>query len=357
MNATVFYRTSTPRCPNVSRAAALVIGLLAFGSGIPLVSQAQTLEESSVSTPGALKQAVQDMRADYRRQQFQRLARNSDRDSLIAATLIGMPTESDHQPLEGHDDVAKRLSRTYGNDPSALFALTLSCQVQSEPCDDSNAYDSLLRIDPGNAVHWLMLPNGAAPSDAQLHSAAASPYADSHLRDIIHVVREALANQSAPVAPADIDAHELALLLRRDAVDQVSLPKFGAALAMCKGAVEPRRTDCIELGRRLEDDRSGTILSRMVGSTIVRRLVKGTPEEAAAKELRREYTWFSEQLVATHSPYAERLQDEVVQYGEWEAWQRAVERLGTSRTPPQGWLPKDPQKLLLSEERTPAPAQ
>ena len=357
MNPTVFHHTSSPRRPNVSRAVALAIGMLALSSGIPLVSQAQTLEESSISTPATLKQSVQEMRADYRRLQFQRLALSSERDSLIAATLIGMPTESDHQPLEGHDDVARRLSRTYGNDPSALFALALACQVQSEPCDDSNAYDSLLRIDPGNAVHWLMLPNGAAPSDAQLHSAAASPYADSHLRDIIQIVRAALKDQSASAVPVGVDPHELALLLRRDAVDQVSLPKFGAALAMCKGAVESRRTDCIELGRRLEDDRSGTILSRMVGSTIVRRLVKGTPEEAAAKELRREYTWFSEQLVATQSPYAERLQDEVVQYGEWEAWQRAVERLGTSRTPPQGWLPKDPQKLLLSEERTPAPAQ
>jgi hypothetical protein len=95
----------------------------------------------------------------------------------------------------------------------------------------------------------------------------------------------------------------------------------------------------------------------MIGSSIVRRLVKDTPEEAAAKELRRIYTWLSEQLVASNVPFAERLQDESVEYGEWEAWERAVERLGAARTPPPGWLPKDPQALLLSEERTPAPAQ
>jgi hypothetical protein len=202
-----------------------------------------------------------------------------------------------------------------------------------------------------------MLPNGGAPSDAQLHSAATAPNADSHLRDIMRIVRTALADQSAPAAPPGVDQRELALLLRRDAIEQVSLPKLGAVVSMCKTAVEQRRADCLELGRRLENDRSGAFLSRMVGSAMVRRLVKGTPEEAAAKEMRREYAWFSEQLVASKVPYTERLQEEVVEYGEWKAWQRAVERLGATRTPPPGWMPKDPQALLLPEERTPAPGQ
>jgi len=346
-----------PRRPNLSRAVALAVAMFGLGSEIPLSVQAQTIEEVSVSTPAALKQAMQDLRADYRRQQFQRLARNSDHDSLIAAVLIGMPTDSDRRPLGGQAEVAQRLSRAYGNDPFALFVLTLACQMQDEPCPHPETYEALLRIEPSNAVHWLMLPNGAAPNDAQLHSAAMAPNADSRLRDIMRIVRAALADQPAPAAPVGVDQHELALLLRRDAVDQVSLPKFAAVVSMCKNAVEPRRADCLELGRRLENDSSGTILSRMVGSAIVRRLAKDTPEEAAAKELRREYTWFSEQLVASKAPYAERLEEESVVYGEWEAWQRAVERLGTTRTPPAGWAPKDPQTLLLSEERTPTPAQ
>jgi len=347
----------TPRRLKHNRVVALAVTMLGLGSEMSLPAQAQTIEEVSVSTPAALKQAMQDLRADYRRQQFQRLAHNSDRDSLIAALWIGMPADGDRRPLDGQADVAQRLSRAYGNDPLALFALALACQMQDEPCAHPETYDALLRMEPNNAVHWLMLPNGAAPNDAQLHSASMAPNADSHLRDIIRIVRAALADQPAPAVPAGVDQHELTLLLRRDAVDQVSLPKFAAVVSMCKNAVEPRRADCLELGHRLENDSSGTILSRMVGSAIVRRLLKGTPEEAAAKELRREYTWFSEQLVASKVSYAERLQDEVVKYGEWEAWQRAVERLGTTRTPPAGWAPKDPQTLLLSEERTPAPAQ
>jgi len=360
MKSTVPYRNPTTRRPNLSRAAALAVAMLALGCEIPLPSQAQTLEEASLSTSPALKQAVQDLRADYRRQQFQRLARNSDRDSLMAAVLIGMPNESDHRPLDGRADVAdaaQRLGRAYGNDPLALFTLTLACQVQDQPCAHPEVYDALLRIEPSNAVHWLMLPNGAAPSDAQLRSAAMAPNADSHLRDIMRIVRTALAGQSAPAGRAAVDQSELALLLRRDAIEQVSLPKFGAVVSMCKSAVEQRRADCLELGRRLQNDRSGAFLSRMVGSAMLRRLVKGTPEDAAAKEMRREYAWLSEQLVASKVSYTERLQEEVVVYGEWEAWQRAVERLGATRTPPPGWMPKDPQALLLPEERTPAPGQ
>jgi hypothetical protein len=360
VKSTVPCRILPPRRLSFRRAIAVAVAMLALGCEMPLPSQAQTLEEASLSTSPALKQAVQDLRADYRRQQFQRLARNSDRDSLIAAVLIGMPNESDHRQLDGRADVAdvaQRLSRAYGNDPLALFTLSLACQVQDQPCAYPEAHDALLRIEPSNAVHWLMLPNGAAPNDAQLHSAAMAPNADSHLRDTMRIVRAALADQSAPAGSAEVDQRELALLLRRDEIEQVSLPKFGAVVSMCKTAVEQRRTDCLEIGRRLQNDRSGAFLSRMIGSAMVRRLVKGTPEDAAAKEMRREYAWLSETLVASKVPYTERLQEEVAVYGEREAWQRAVERLGATRTPPPGWMPKDPQALMLPEERTPAPAQ
>ena len=105
----------TPSRLNLSRAIALVVAMLGLGAEISLPVQVQTIEEVSVSTPAALKQAMQDLRADYRRQQFQRLAHNSDRDSLIAALWIGMPTDSDRRPLDGQADVAQRLSRAYGN--------------------------------------------------------------------------------------------------------------------------------------------------------------------------------------------------------------------------------------------------
>ena len=255
----------------------------------------------------------------------------------------------------------QHLATVFGQDPLALFALALACQMQSEPCIHREYYAALVRIAPDNAVHWLLLPNGAAPSDVQLHSAASTSFADSHLGALIAITRAALADQAAPSSSANVDPHELALLLRLNAVDLVPLPKFGAVLSMCKAPAAPLRTDCIELGRRLFADRSGVILTRMIGSAMLRRLVKGTPEDAAAKELRRDYVWLSEQLgpqmESDNIAYREQLQREVVDLGEWEAWQRSAERLGVTRTPPAAWVPKDPQMLLLSEERTPAPTK
>ena len=65
----------------------------------------------------------------------------------------------------------------------------------------------------------------------------------------------------------------------------------------------------------------------------------------------------SEQIDASKQPFMERAMSETVAYGEWKAWQRAVVRLGAAATPPSGWIPKNPQMLLLSEERTPAPSK
>ena len=333
--------------------AAVVLGL---AGAMPSAANAETLEQAGVSAPIALIQAMNDLSGDYRQQQWQRLARKKDRDSLIAAVLLGMPNETDKEPINGNADVEQHLAKVFGHDPLVLFTLALSCQMQSEPCAHPEHYDALVRIAPDNAVDWLVLPNGALPSDAQLHAAATATQSDSHLRDIFRIVRTALANQPAPSARPGVDPRELALLLRNNAVDQVMQPKY-QVLKVCKAGDAQRRDDCIAVGRLLENDRSGSILSRMIGSATLRRLEKGTPEEAAGKEMRREYLWLSEQIEASKVPYQEQLHNEVVVFGEWEAWQRAVARMGASRTPPTGWMPKNPQALLLSEERTPAPAQ
>jgi hypothetical protein len=302
------------------------------------------------ATPVA--QAAAGLRADYREQQAQRLAQHDDRDSLIAAVLLGLPNEIDARHVAGQAEAEQRLAARFGTDPLAAFTLALACQVRDEPCAEPERYDALLRLAPDNALHWLMLPNGAAPSDAQLHAAASTTHAESHLGALIGIVRTALADQPAQAVDG-VDPHELALLLRREAVEQIPLPRFATTVTMCKSATAFRRADCIGVGRHLMADRGGTILTRMIGSAMLRRLLKGTPEEAAAKALRRDYVWFGEQLQASDMAYQEQLQIDTAVFGEWEAVQRSVERMVGSRTPPANWTPHDPQMLLLSEERTP----
>ena len=351
MNTLILHRSGSPLYRNITGLAPFAVIAICVASAMACSGNAAATNKPNAAT--SVAQAAESLHADYRQQQWKRLAQKKDRDSMIAAVLLGMPNDKDHEPVDGEVNLERRLAKSFGQDPLALFTLALVCQMQSEPCAHPEYYDSLVRIAPDNAVHWLMLPNAAAPSDAQLHSAAAAPQADSHLRITIGLLRSALAGQPSAARPG-VDPHELALLLRRNAIDLVPLPKFGAVVSMCKAPSAARRGDCIGLGRRLFADRSGTILTRMVGSAMLRRLVKGTAEEVAAKELRRDYVWLSEQQEASNVPYQEQLQREIVGVGEWEAWQRSVERLGVLRTPPAAWMPKDPQLLLLSEERTPA---
>jgi hypothetical protein len=342
----IFNHTSTLR---------LVFAAATFGFAMTWVAGALAADPTTMMTPTA--QAADSLRADYRQQQWKRLAQKTDRDSLIAAVLLGMPNDTDHESIDGHANVEGRLAAGFGQDPLALFSLALACQMQGGSCAHPEYYDALVRIAPDNAVHWLMLANGAAPDAGQLHAAVSAATADSHLSATMGILRAALADQPVLRAQADIDAGQLSLLLRRNAVDLMPLPKFGGAVSLCKTPAASLRNDCIELGRRLIDDRSGAILSRMVGSAIVRRLLKGTPEEVAAKELRRVYVWMSETMQASNLAYQEQLQQDVVDLGEWEASQRAVERMGATRLPPANWMPKNPQTLLLSEERTPAPTK
>ena len=365
-------RITAPRIASTLHRNALAFAILAtatlgLGGVMPSLAGATSRDQTTATAPTALEQAAQDQRADYRLQQWQRLSRKSDRDSLIAAVLLGMPNdvesldlpkEMQNKQIDGNADVEQRLANVFGRDPLALFTLALSCQMQAGPCAHPEHYDALVKISPDNAMHWLMLPNGAAPSDAQLHAAAAATQGDSHRREVVRILRTALADQPAPSSRPGTDPRELVLLLRRNAVDQVMFPKIGTVLPMCKGVVAQRRQDCIALGRLFENDRSGSIVSRMIGSAMLRRLFKGMPEEMAAKQLRREYVWFADQLEASTVPWQEQAQNEVAVFGEWEAAERAVERMGKTRTPPANWIPKNPQTLLLTEDRTPvAPAK
>ncbi len=337
------------------RIAALSVAVLAAAITVCPTASADE-PAAAASTP--LERATQAQATQYRMQQWQRLSAKTDRDDLIAAVLLGSQQQNDASPIVGHEVAEKRLAAHFGQDPLALFALALACQQQSGTCVRADAHVALLRVAPDNAMHWLLLPNGAAPSDEQLHAAALTPMSDTRLREITAILHKALGGQPAPAHVDGVDARVLATALLDDAVGQVELPRFREVMRMCMaGVAEPRRSDCLALGRRFEDDRSGSILARMIGSSMVRRIVKGTPEEATAKEQRRDYVWMSDQVEKLPPDDKDRIQLETVAHGEWLAWQLASERVSGRRLPPADWAPKDPTLLLLSEERAAAAAR
>ncbi|MEP6882769.1 MAG: hypothetical protein ABI866_12295 [Dokdonella sp.] len=329
-------------------------GLLAL-TLLFVVAGAYSLPTRATESASSVEQAAEGMRNAYRQQQWNRLAIAQDRDSLIAAVLLGMPDAEEHVALNGHAQVEQRLAIRFGQDPEVMFVLALACQKQGDSC--GAYYDQLTTAEPDNAVNWLLLPNGGEPNRVQLRSAARAAYADTHLRMVTRVLNEALAEQPA-TDPADkIDAKALATKLRVNAIERIPLPTFAGAMSVCKPSAQENRDDCAGLGRLLCADRDGTILTKMIGGALLRRFLKGSNEAKEAFQMRREYVWLSEQLEASDGSWRAQLQRDLERMGEWTAVQHAVERLGKSSQPAADWVPQNPQALLLSEERTPASAK
>lgn len=323
----------------------------------------EPLADNAVSQ--SIEVVAERLAGEYGQQQMRRLAKNSDRDSLIAAALIGPSNDAKREPPEGQAEVVQRLVDEYPTDSLALYTAALICHVQSQACAHEEYQTQLLRLAPDNAIHFLLVPNAGKPSRTQLHLAALAGKADTHFSALLGIVRSALAGQPAPPygQGGTFVGNELALLLRRNEVLYVPWPNYGPTMGICNAEVASRhedlqlQTDCSNLGRKLFSDDGDNIATRMVGSSMVRRFARGTPADAEAKALRSQYVWLNEQLPDdVTSAQQEQLQQEEVLLGEWEAYQRSAERAGVARRPPADWIPKNPEALLLSEERKAKPS-
>jgi len=301
---------------------------------------------------------------DYAVQQMQRLEKLGDRDSLIAAVLIGLPNAADGAPAKGHAQVLQKLVSAFPEDPLALYTAALICQTQTQPCAKAGNQERLLKVAPDNVIHHLVRPNGGKPSAAQVQLAAAAGKADSHFIALVGIVRKALADQpAAEGAGALAGSKELALILRQNEVDSVPWPKLAPTTETCsvKLAANPAQNpslhaDCLVVGLALFSDEGQSMVARSFGGSIIRRFAPGTQSAAEAVAFRRQYVWMSEAPNPATTAAKEQLDEDEVQYGEWEAFQRHAERSGMKREPPTGWAPKDPDLLLLPEERSTKPA-
>jgi hypothetical protein len=314
-----------------------------------------------------LGEIIDQLGAEEHERQVARLSSASDRDSLIAAALMSIPRGD--ASSSSHDEVVKRLVDRYPDDELALFAAALSCNTQPLPCAKHNYYQWLTQRFPDNAVNWVLVPHGETPSDGDLAAdvagAAKATAFDDRLQTVIVILRDALRDQPVPASlslpmQAVIGSNEAAPSLRRNAIDNTALPVYQAFVRACRVDSSAMRNDaalsehCLAFARNGFTAEHASVLSRMICSVIIRRLAKGTPDEIAAKDFRRQYVWLSERVpVATFR--TDRLQDDIVRYGEWEAMLRAADDAKVARMPPPDWVPADPQLLLLSDERTAKP--
>lgn len=294
-----------------------------------------------LSSTFTLTAAASEAHDAWRSAQQTHLAAQSDRDSRIAAVLLALPADANAPVPAATTAIADALVQANPDDVLSLYVAALVCQLQPT-CTSTSAVDRLTARAPDNAVHWLLRPAAAAPDDAQLRHAATATNAQPYLGELRAVLGKALGAPTASTAAA-----------RAAALDAIPLPRFAPALNACKQDGATRHEACIALGRTLFADARGSILSRMIGSVLLRRLAKGTADEVAAVQFRRDYVWLGEHHIGEDTR-DEALQQDLVRHGEWEALLRAADRAGVARTPAADWTPANPQQLLLSEERTPA---
>ncbi len=319
-----------------------------------------------------LDQIAAQLGADYHAQEVVRLAARGDRDSLLAAALIGIPRTPAGVSSPAHAAVLQRLYDHGRGDETALYAAALACHAQPQPCTHPEYDAALTRRFPDNAVNWLLVPAGIQPDDAALadrvrHAAAARGF-DEHLGAFMGLMRQMLRDQRVPASilqpmQAVVPAAQVSASLRRDAADSVPLPFYADVIRICKPGSpalhqQPDLHDaCGTFALHAMRAPQASILSKMVAVAIVRRLYKGTPLDAEAKAYRRQYVWMAQYLWKDGAPRdPEALQRDISRYGEWEAWRRQTARWAPSVDPPPGWVPANPNLLLLSEERKPPPA-
>ena len=327
----------------------LLIRNLALAAALVGCIPAAAAEQADAS----LEAAAAFVQADYRQREWTRLAASSRRDELIAALLIGAPNESQPALVSAPDTVEQRLRSRFRKDPLAMFALALVCQAAGTSCRNPDYQADLVRLAPDNTFHWLVAPVGSAFDGASLQQSAAAPISDSHARELTSIVRESLEDPSQDQVPSGVSAKRLTMFLRLELADKVPPPDFSGISALCKKPADTQKAKCITVGHHLMADASGLVVSRMVGSAMVRRLMKGTAEADAAMELRREYVWLSDNWGSDELQAREARQVDMIRVGEMAAWQRSLERSGLPAKPPVGWSPKDPRHMQLHEDRTP----
>lgn len=328
----------------------LLIGILASIAGLLGCVSATAAEkyEKNLEAAAALVQA------DYRQAQWARLAASSQRDDLIAALLIGAPGDSRPALVSSPDTVEERLGTRFRKDPLALFAMALVCQAAGAWCHHPEYQAELVIVAPDNLFHWLIAPAKAGYLEADLRHSAAAITSDSHARELTSIVRQSLRDPGQQQLPSRADRKELATLLRLELAYRIPHPDFSGISKLCMSPPEVQKAECLTVGRQLIADASGLVVSRMVGSAMVRRLVKGTAEADAALELRREYVWLSDNWGSDEVHAREAQQVDMTRFGEMAAWQRSLERSGLPPKPPVGWLPKDLRLMQLHEDRAPS---
>jgi hypothetical protein len=248
------------------------------------------------------------MQAAYWDELAAALAGSEDARDLLTAALVTARPWEDAPPDEGRvADLLARAERAAPADPLVWWVAASRCEPAGPRCHGARAAARahLLRLDPDNAVNWLLAAAQAwsAGAKAEAHGALAKAAASSHADD--HLVALAL------MVAARIEAHPPAPALLRASGE--GTPGFALAGAMafvaplatmplqilfeaCSArglpAVDP---DCLAVARLLQDGNS--LFSARIGLGLERRILDTPNGSFAAEQRQRELDWMGVQYL------------------------------------------------------------
>jgi len=306
--------------------------------------------------------------ADYRRAVIESLrSRRVPNGDLYSALLQWGDTESGGDPTPFEASLRAALAAR----PSDLFTLQVAAvYCPAKKCVRPDAAAELVRVDPDNMFHWLLLSMNEtedAAMGAALHEAARRTRFDDYLGQSYQAYVSAIEAAKVPVPPllarpiaalAPNERPEMSIAMQEGNMFPIASwqPLVRYCVRPDLSSVPPQvRADCIRVGEVMGHSRGG-LISQMIGVVLVRSLAKGTPKAEEMQELRAQYVYLSsldDQLTPGQQlgyP-AQRYLDDLASGGELVAMQRRAEFFGLSTKRPADWKPDDPERLLTGRER------
>jgi hypothetical protein len=273
---------------------------------------------------------------------------------------------------------AEAMRLALAREPESLmvrYVDALHCAAMPDACGDPASAQQLVHLDADNAAHYVLAAHGVGSQEevrALLGRGAGAAYYDDHFSSLFALYLRGVRDSGVEIP--DILGGPIRSMSSLDDAGffvsyyefQLRPPfQFGPFVQICSKA-ETRsdrqlHSDCVGFFEKAFDSRGG-LLNRRVGETMLRRLLDDPVRVSALVEDRRRYLWMLEcpgvMEVTPGSPELtwEQLAADTAREGELAAFFLRAQRLGCGDGPSADWMPQDPERLLLPEQRSGAPS-
>ena len=242
------------------------------------------------------------MQAAYWNELATSLAGSEDAHDLLTAALVTtLPGKETTQAASRVADLLARAERAAPADPLVWWVAASRCEPAGAGCDEAQAAarTHLLRVDPDNAVHWLLQMAQAWKAGARteayaaLANAAAASRADDHLVALALMIAKRI--EAHPPSPAllhsndkDAQVREFAMAGGMAVTTATTIPQWKPLLDACNAPAESASAQhCLAVARLLQD--SNSMLGARIGYALEQRM------DGAARpvvtERRRQLDW------------------------------------------------------------------